>query len=85
MPEIYPPSPPRDGASPGFPTGPAALALRHALNNPLTAIMAEAQLLEFEPLTEDQRGAIQRILAGCRRISEITRQLGESGGEPAQG
>lgn len=79
MPENYPP-PDAGGDSPGFPRGPAALALRHALNNPLTAIMAEAQLLELEPLTDDQHAAVQRILAGCRRISEITRRLGEPPG-----
>lgn len=58
-----------------FPSGPRAVALRHALNNPLTAILAEAQLLQLESLPPDHRAAVDRIVEQCRRIVAITRQL----------
>lgn len=58
-----------------FPVGPEAVALRHALNNPLTAILAEAQLLQLEPLPDEQRAAVDRIVEQCRRLVAITRQL----------
>lgn len=55
--------------------GEIALGLRHALNNPLTAIMAEAQLLQLEDLPEDHAAAVGRIVEQCRRLSALTRQL----------
>lgn len=55
--------------------GEIALGLRHALNNPLTAIMAEAQLLQLEDLPEEHAAAVGRIVEQCRRLSALTRQL----------
>jgi signal transduction histidine kinase len=55
--------------------------LQHALNNPLTALMAEAQLLEMEPLADEQREAVTRMVELCRRLVGIVRQLDTAGGE----
>lgn len=56
--------------------GAAARTLQHAFNNPLTALLAEAQLLELEPLADDQREAVTRILEQARRLVTISRRLG---------
>lgn len=63
--------------------GEAARTLQHAFNNPLTALMAEAQLLEFEELADEPRRAVQRILDLTRRLALLTRRLGEE--EPKVG
>jgi nitrogen-specific signal transduction histidine kinase len=55
--------------------GASAHALQHAFNNPLTALLAEAQLLELEPLTEDHRQAVRRILELARRLVMLSRRL----------
>ncbi len=72
---IYPTPASGESAAPRFPAGPEAVALRHALNNPLTAILAEAQLLQLEPLPDEQRAAVDRIVEQCRRLVAITRRL----------
>ncbi|MDX2183431.1 MAG: histidine kinase dimerization/phospho-acceptor domain-containing protein [Gemmatimonadaceae bacterium] len=72
---IYPAPDPNDDGQAAFPTGPAAVALRHALNNPLTAILAEAQLLQLEPLPPEQAQSVARIVEQCRRLVAITRKL----------
>jgi signal transduction histidine kinase len=73
--EIYPAPDAGESMMSRFPCGPRAVALRHALNNPLTAILAEAQLLQLESLPADHRAAVDRIVEQCRRIVAITRQL----------
>ena len=50
--------------------------MRHAFNNPLTALLAEAQLLELEPLGNEQRAAVRRILELARRLVALSRRLG---------
>lgn len=52
-----------------------ALQLQHALNNPLAALLAEAQLLELEQLLPDHRAAVRRMVELCRRMSETVREL----------
>ncbi|MCU0624076.1 MAG: hypothetical protein MUF53_09460 [Gemmatimonadaceae bacterium] len=76
---IYPASATGENATTRFPAGPEAVALRHALNNPLTAILAEAQLLQLEALPEDHRAAVDRIVEQCRRLVAITRRLEDVG------
>lgn len=56
--------------------GAAGRTLQHAFNNPLTALLAEAQLLELEPLADDHRDAVGRILDLARRLVTISRRLG---------
>lgn len=56
--------------------GESARALQHAFNNPLTALLAEAQLLELESLSEEHQGAVLRIVALARRLAVLTRKLG---------
>src|ERR1700733_451439 len=55
--------------------GEVALDLRHALNNPLAALMAEAQLLAMEPLQPEHRAAVDRIIDLCRRTVTLIRGL----------
>ena len=56
--------------------GAVALRLQHGLNNPLTALLAEAQLLEMdEELPPPHRAAVQRIVELCRRTIGVVRQL----------
>jgi signal transduction histidine kinase len=55
--------------------GEAASGIRHALNNPLTAILAEAQLLQLEDLPEEHAASVCRIVEQARRMVNITRTL----------
>ncbi len=58
-----------------FALGESARTLQHAFNNPLTALLAESQLLEFESLDAAQREAVARILALARRLVVLSRRL----------
>lgn len=58
-----------------FAAGQTALSLQHAINNPLAALMAEAQLLQMEELSADQRGSVNRMVELCRRIVPMVRRL----------
>ena len=58
-----------------FAAGAAARSAQHELNNPLTALLAEAQLLELEPLSADHRAAATRIVELARRIAAAVRRL----------
>lgn len=58
-----------------FAAGQAALSLQHAINNPLGALMAEAQLLQLEELNPEQRDSVDRMVELCRRITALVRQL----------
>ena len=40
--------------------GAVALDMRHQINNPLAALLAEAQVLGLEPLAPDQQAAVER-------------------------
>jgi signal transduction histidine kinase len=55
--------------------GETARTVQHALNNPLTALLAEAQLLELEPLAEEHRLAVARMVELARRVATVTRRL----------
>lgn len=55
--------------------GVVALDLRHAINNPLAALLAEAQLLALEPLAPDHHAAVERMIDLCRRTVAEVRQL----------
>lgn len=58
--------------------GEAARSLQHAFNNPLTALLAEAQLLELDTLEDEQRAAVNRILDLTRRLVALSRRLGSA-------
>lgn len=58
-----------------FAVGAAARSAQHELNNPLTALLAEAQLLELEPMPAEQRAAASRIVELARRIAAAVRRL----------
>lgn len=58
-----------------FAVGAAARSAQHELNNPLTALLAEAQLLELEPMPPEHRAAASRIVELARRIAAIVRRL----------
>lgn len=55
--------------------GEIARSIQHAANNPLTALLAELQLLEMEPLTIEQLDAVRRVVELCRRVASTVRQL----------
>jgi signal transduction histidine kinase len=58
-----------------FALGEAARAAQHDLNNPLTALMAEVQLLELEALAPEHRAAARRIVQLARRVAAVARRL----------
>jgi len=58
-----------------FAAGQAALSLQHGINNPLAALLAEAQLLQLEELSAEQRGSVDRMVELCRRIVGLVRRL----------
>lgn len=58
-----------------FAAGQLALSLQHGINNPLAALLAEAQLLQLEDLTNEQRGSADRMVELCRRIVALVRRL----------
>lgn len=64
--------------------GMIARRVKHDINNPLAALMAEAQLLELDPLSDEQRASVQRIVELCRRVTSVARQL-EGPAPPAAG
>lgn len=55
--------------------GELALRLQHSLNNPLAALLAEAQLLELETLPPDHRESVERIIELSRRVIDVVRGL----------
>lgn len=55
--------------------GELAMRLQHSLNNPLAALLAEAQLLELETLAPDHRESVERIIELCRRVIDVVRGL----------
>lgn len=55
--------------------GELALRLQHSLNNPLAAILAESQLMQLDVTNEDERAALERIVAMCRRMVDLLRGL----------
>jgi len=55
--------------------GEIALGLQHAMNNPLTSVLAEAQLLEMEPLPAETATAVRRIIESTRRLVAVVRKL----------
>jgi signal transduction histidine kinase len=55
--------------------GELAVGLRHAFNNPLTALMAELQLLQMDVREPETRAAVDRMLELVRRLTELSRAL----------
>lgn len=55
--------------------GEIAMKMQHSLNNPLAALLAEAQLLQLENLAPEHQQAIGRIIELSRRLIEVTRSL----------
>jgi len=55
--------------------GELAMRLQHSINNPLAALLAEAQLLELETLAPDHRESVERIIELCRRVVDVVRGL----------
>lgn len=55
--------------------GQLANRLPHRLNNPLAALVAEAQLLDLEPLSSEQHASVARIIELSRRLVDDVRTL----------
>lgn len=60
--------------------GEVAQGLQHKLNNPLAALLAEAQLLELELLSAEHRASAERMVELCRRVIEVSRSIEGVGG-----
>ncbi|MEJ7810787.1 MAG: hypothetical protein WKG32_10300 [Gemmatimonadaceae bacterium] len=59
-----------------------AARVQHDVNNPLAALLAEAQLLELDPTLGTEHGlAVRRIIELCRRVVAGVRLLDEVRGE----
>lgn len=55
--------------------GEVASQLQHNLNNPLAALLTEAQLLALEPLSQEHAVSVGRIVELCRRVIEVSRSV----------
>ena len=55
--------------------GEVALTLQHSLNNPLAGLLAETQLMQLDDPTAEQKESLERMVALCRRMIEVTRSL----------
>lgn len=62
--------------------GEIAGGLQHKLNNPLAALLAEAQLLELEPLAPEHQASVGRMIELCRRVIEVSRSIEGIGRPP---
>ena len=62
--------------------GEVATGLQHALNNPLAALLAEAQLLELESLAPEHRLSVRRMVELCRRVIRVSRSIEGIGVDP---
>lgn len=63
-----------DHASAMLARGARSSELRHALNNSLAALLAEAQLLEMDAPAAAEREAARRMVALCRRMIALVRE-----------
>ena len=55
--------------------GQIAFGLQHSFNNPLSALMAEAQLLQMDAPNDEVRECADRMVQLVRRLTEISRSL----------
>ncbi|HKS07754.1 MAG TPA: histidine kinase dimerization/phospho-acceptor domain-containing protein [Gemmatimonadaceae bacterium] len=55
--------------------GQIAFGLQHAFNNPLSALMAEAQLLQMDAPNDEVRQCADRMVQLVRRLTELSRSL----------
>ena len=55
--------------------GEIALGLQHSMNNALTAVLAEAQLLGMEQLPAEAATSVQRIIDNTRKLVQLVRGL----------
>jgi len=63
----------------------AIVLVQHQLNNPLAALLAEAQLLGMEPsLSAEHRAAAVRITELTRRVIALVREMDAAAGDPEQ-
>ncbi len=60
--------------------GEMARGLQHKLNNPLAALLAEAQLLELESLSSEHLTSVRRMVELCRRVIDVSRSIEGMGG-----
>ncbi len=57
--------------------------VQHEINNPLAALLAEAQLLSLDPeLSRETRHSLERMTDLVRRVIAAVRRLDEVRGEP---
>lgn len=54
--------------------------IQHSLNNSLTSLLAEAQLLALEDLAEEHAAAVDRMVQLCLQMATLTKALGTLSG-----
>ena len=57
--------------------GETALALQHEINNPLGALLMNAELLSDTPLTTEHTELLNAIVTSARRISEVVKRVSQ--------
>ncbi|MFN2398473.1 MAG: histidine kinase dimerization/phospho-acceptor domain-containing protein [Gemmatimonadaceae bacterium] len=57
---------------------------QHEMNNPLSALLAEAQILAMDPLlSESQQESVDRMIQLVRRVIGLVRNLDQVCAEPS--
>ena len=62
-----------------------AARIQHEINNPLAALLAEAQLLLHAPLEADQRVAVEQIVELARKVRAKVQALDALRGDASPG
>jgi len=57
-------------------------SIRHEFNNVLAALMAEAQLLQMDLLTEEQAAGLERLMSHARRLRDLSKTINMTAMEP---
>lgn len=58
--------------------GETAIALQHEINNPLSALLGHAELLQFDARDRGEKvEAVEVIVAQARRIADVVRRIGQ--------
>src|SRR5690606_23832614 len=82
MRQIYPPFHEAPMTDPEAPRGDPRRTMQHAMNNPLTALMAEIQLLQLEEPAPGVQESCTRMLELVQRLVVLTRRLGDLPEQP---
>jgi len=57
--------------------GETALALQHEINNPLGALLMNAELLSETPISAEHLDLLNEIVVSARRIGEVVKRVSQ--------